>query len=126
MKRTAYGARSYRSGGTMSKGNGLTSNKGGLKNNGGLAWELVGISRYNLGNRDTAVEAFEKCLDWESTEEDCRRWISHINNEVQFEEDEKRRQEEAERAAIERAAQQEEDVERVLKQRIEAFEGVQQ
>jgi tetratricopeptide (TPR) repeat protein len=112
--------------GEASRDCGNAVNKGGLKNNGGLAWELLGIARYNQKNRNTAKDAFDKCLDWESTEKDCLRWINHIDNEIKFEEQEKLRQEKDKKAAIERAAQQEKDVKRVLLQREEAFTGVKQ
>ncbi len=101
-------------------------NKGGLKKSAGLAWQLLGIARYYGNNRDTAIDAFERCLDWKATSKDCSRWIDHINQEIDFEEQEKRRAEAAQRASEERAQKQEESVRRVLQQREAAFTGVKQ
>ncbi len=101
-------------------------NKGGLKSNGGTAYQLLGIALDNQDKKTEAVKAFERCLDWESTERDCRRWVRHVNQKIDYERKEIERQEAAEAAAKLRAEQQDEEINRVLQQSDEFGETIDQ
>ncbi len=91
-------------------------NKGGLKTNGGTAYQLLGIALDNQDKKEEAVKAFERCLDWESTERDCRRWVRHVNSKIEYERKEIERQAAVQADAEARAKKQEEDINRVLQQ----------
>lgn len=101
-------------------------NKGGLKSNGGIAYQLLGIALDNQGKEKDAAKAFERCLDWKSTEKDCRRWVKHINAKIEFARKEEERKAAAEADAQARAKQQEEDIKRVLHQKEEFSESLDQ
>lgn len=47
----------------------------------GNAWLLLGTARYNLGNTDGAVDAFNEAMDYGRVETAAREWINHIRNE---------------------------------------------
>lgn len=55
---------------------------GGLSDNQtGNAWLLLGTARYNLGDIEGAVEAFNEATDYGRVETAAREWINHIRNE---------------------------------------------
>lgn len=55
---------------------------GGLSDNQtGNAWLLLGTSRYNQGDIDGALDAFNEARDYGRVESAAREWINHIRNE---------------------------------------------
>ena len=101
-------------------------NKGGLKDNGGTAYQLLGITYDYLDKKPEAAKAFERCLDWKATEKDCRRWMRHVNIKIDYERKETERKEAAKADAEMRAKQQEEEINRVLQQSDEFGEAIDQ
>ncbi len=89
-------------------------NKGGLKTNGGLAYQLLAIARYEEGDREGAMKAFDKCQDWERTEKDCRTWYRYVQQEIQYEAAEEERQQAVTEEQIQRRLEQEEEIRRTL------------
>ena len=96
-------------------------NKGGLKTNGGLAYQLLAIAQYEEGNREGAMEAFDKCQDWEKTEKDCRTWHRHVQQEIQIEAAEEERQLAFTEEETQRRLEQEEEIRRTLQNVDEVF-----
>lgn len=47
----------------------------------GNAWLLLGTARYNLGNVDGAMDAFNEARDYGRVEDAAREWMNHIRNE---------------------------------------------
>jgi tetratricopeptide (TPR) repeat protein len=47
----------------------------------GNAYLLLGTARYNLGDVDGALDAFNEALDYGRVETAAREWINHIQNE---------------------------------------------
>jgi len=94
---------------------GRAVNKGGLKSNAGLAHQLLGISRYEQGERDSAIEAFNKCQDFEQAAENCLSWSRHIREEIAMEEAEKERQRLAAEEAERRRQEQEEQIQSTIR-----------
>ena len=47
----------------------------------GNAWLLLGTARYNAGDREGALEAFNEATDYGRVETAAREWINHIRNE---------------------------------------------
>jgi tetratricopeptide (TPR) repeat protein len=55
---------------------------GGLSDNQmGNAWLLLGTARYNLGDTDGAMAAFNEATDYGRVETAAREWMNHIRNE---------------------------------------------
>ncbi|RFF27748.1 MULTISPECIES: tetratricopeptide repeat protein [unclassified Wenzhouxiangella] len=55
---------------------------GGLSDNQtGNAWLLLGTARYNLGNIDGAMDAFNEATDYGKVETAAREWMNHIRTE---------------------------------------------
>lgn len=55
---------------------------GGLSDNQtGNAWLLLGTARYNLGDTDGAMDAFNEARDYGRVEDAAREWMNHIRNE---------------------------------------------
>ncbi|WP_376695894.1 tetratricopeptide repeat protein [Wenzhouxiangella sp. EGI_FJ10305] len=55
---------------------------GGLSDNQtGNAWLLLGTARYNLGDTEGAIDAFNEATDYGRVETAAREWINHIRNE---------------------------------------------
>jgi tetratricopeptide (TPR) repeat protein len=89
-------------------------NKGGLKTNGGLAYQLLAISRYEQGNREGALDAFGKCQDWEQTADNCLSWQRHVRDEIATEKAEEERRKLAEQDVELKKQMQEEEIQRTL------------
>jgi len=96
-------------------------NKGGLKTNGGLAYQILAIARYEQGDREGAMDAFDKCQDWERTERDCRTWYRYVQQEIQYEEAEAERQAFVEAETEQRRREQEEQIRRTLQDADDVF-----
>jgi len=60
-------------------------NRGGLEDSGD-AWIVLGNVRYEQGNRDTAIEAFESAERYPSSRATARSWREFVENEKAAEE----------------------------------------
>ncbi|MEM9015234.1 MAG: tetratricopeptide repeat protein [Pseudomonadota bacterium] len=88
-------------------------NKGGLKSRDrGTTWLLLGNARYNQGDRDGALKAFQSARSFDNVARDANGWIDYIRAEIDFE-----RQQDA----LEQAQKEEE--ERRERERLEAEES---
>ncbi len=47
----------------------------------GNAWLLLGTARYNLGNEEAAMDAFNEAEEYGTVEQAASEWINHIRNE---------------------------------------------
>ena len=59
--------------------------KGGLKTDAANAWLLLGHARYNLGNRQGAIEAFDKAAGYTQSEDDATSWVEFITAQIEAE-----------------------------------------
>ncbi len=57
--------------------------RGGLDNP-GLAWLLLGITRYNQDKTDSALEAFAKSTDFEDTKINAKNWLKSLDREKKY------------------------------------------
>ncbi len=65
-------------------------NKGGLGSDIGQAWVLKGSGEYYQGDRDTAVETFERAKNYDSVKSEATRWTDYIEKEKEAEEQQRR------------------------------------
>ena len=72
--------------------------KGGLEQESGTAWQLIALANYHQNKLDEAVAAFERCVSWSLTRDDCRNWQHSIAEKIAFNEQERRRLEQEEKA----------------------------
>lgn len=56
-------------------------NKGGLKD-AGTAWMLLGTSRYSQDKLESARSAFRNAARYERAEDNARKWIRYLNQEI--------------------------------------------
>jgi len=89
--------------------------KGGLDKDGGMAWQLAGIARYELGEREEAIEAFDKCMGWDNTADSCVKWKNSVQAELVREKAERDRQEAAAKAEAERQKEIEDQIKQIEK-----------
>ena len=89
--------------------------KGGLDKDGGMAWQLAGIARYELGEREDAIEAFDKCMGWDNTADSCVKWKNSVQAELVREKREKDRVEAAAKAEAERQKEIEDQIKQIEK-----------
>ncbi len=58
------------------------SNKGGLKENAGMAIQLKAIASYETGDLDSALDAFDACIGYDKTVDNCVKWKNHVQREI--------------------------------------------
>jgi tetratricopeptide (TPR) repeat protein len=59
--------------------------KGGLGNNTGHAWLLLGHTRMSMGNRSGAQTAFNRAMDFSNSRNDAEQWLTFISAQVEAE-----------------------------------------
>jgi len=59
-------------------------NRGGLGNEQGTAWLLLGQVRYNLDQTDQALEAFVSATDYEDSQKNAIQWIKILDTDERY------------------------------------------